>query len=188
MNLKNALMGMGLVAAVSGSSLSAQEFRGFDAGLNLTYATGALKDQFTKRNLGFIVEGGYTGRLAATDVPFRTGLAINYFPGSDEGGVKASLMGYQLSGDIFINSGYENLRLVTGISVNKWQTKVEAAGLSTSETVKGVKLGGRMGLDYAINNHLSASVMLQVVEYGTDALQTKSLNPCWLQFGAHYRF
>lgn len=189
MNLKNVLMGMGLAAVVCGSSLSAQEFRGFDAGLNLTYASGMnLKNQFTKQDLGFVVEGGYTGRLAATDVPFRLGLSINEFPGKSENDLKVSLMGFQVSGDLFVNTGFENLRLVTGISLNKWRSKAEAAGISETVTAKGVKFGGRMGLDYVIGNHWSASVMLQVVEYGTDKLQTVPLNPSWLQFGAHYRF
>ncbi|WLT30737.1 hypothetical protein [Geothrix sp. PMB-07] len=57
-----------------------------------------------------------------------------------------------------------------------------------SQSVKGVKLGFRVDLEYKVTNHLAAVATFQAVELGVDAPGTGSLNPSWFQAGARWRF
>lgn len=196
MNLRTWIVGLCLTG-VCGLSANAQESR-FDAGLALNLTSNqSLKNELTRNSLGYGVEAGFHGQLAATEVPFRVGLAYNAFPGKDEGGVKLSLTNLQLNGDLFINSGWEPLKFVAGLSINTWKVKIEAPGVSMSNSVDGLKVGGRIGFDYKIADHWHANLLWQVSELGTDqdliengdpSIAVKAVNPSWIQLGVRYRF
>ena len=128
---------------------------------------------------------------------------------------KNSLVGYQLGADIFTNTGIEGLRIQTGITFNKWQFKRKAtfadatpyvtgytaggapivgsmaAGTvhyDESGSVDGIEFGGRIGLDYRMNDSWSANLTFQIVELGKDYYGSRGLNPAWLQVGARFHF
>ena len=187
MRLRNHAFAIGM-ALLAPLSLQGQEVQRFDVGGSAVWAFDGLKSVTNNSFAGYHLEAGYNGNLAATDVPFRASFGMNLFPGADKGGSKASLTGYQVSGDIFTKTGIDKLRLVSGISLNRWKVKEEVGTVSTTTSVKGLKFGGRLGLDYTASAHVSCGLMLQLVELGTDANSTKGVNPSWLEFGVRYRF
>jgi len=186
MNMRKSLMGLGVLALAFSASLAAQEGPRWDAGLGLVMPLDALTLLTNNKGLGagFIPEIGFNGKLVGTTVPFRATFSINDLPGKDDNGTKTSLMGYQLAGDLFTATGWNKLSLVTGISINRWQMKVD----STSSTVKGIKLGGRIGVEYRMSRACSADLLLQAIELGTDPQGITSYNPSWLQVGVKYHF
>jgi len=199
MNFRTAMMGLG-VAALQVLPASAQEMRHWSASLNYVIPTENLKeitnaqDKYAGLNFDF----GYMGHLGATSVPLRTSLGINYMPGRErEGGAKASLTGYYLATDVYVNSGIKNLQFLTGISLNKWRASVEVPGIiDESRTIPGIKFGGRIGFAYQMTPALSLDGILQVVELGHDQFMEdpmptaggKGINPAWFQLGVRYSF
>lgn len=151
------------------------------------------------------VGGGYT---------VRTGLALNYLPGKtwqatgmSYNGVKTNLTGLQVSSDLLIPTGRTGLNLVVGLSVQQWQYKTTkpAASVSpigadsSSGSIKGPKLGGRLGLNWRLNSKWSAELMVQQTELGNkDSSEVRGYseavpyltneNPGWLQLGVRYHF
>ncbi len=191
MNLKTKMMGLGLAALVA-STLSAQDAKRWSVGLNYVVATDALKSVTNTSGAfgGMTADFGWTGKLASSDVPIRLSLGVNYLPGeaNTPEEVKVSLVGYYLASDIYINTGVKDLRLTTGLSLNKWRGKAEVLGFSESESVKGVKFGARLGLDYQISENWSANLTYAVSELGLNADSTKGLNPAWVMLGAKFHF
>jgi len=202
------MLGLGLAMA---SGLGAQESKGFDIGASLSVPTDSLKVITNKGPLaGFGIEAGYTGHVPGSTVPFRSGIAVNSFAGEEHdlpiglaaNGTllgtfksKTSLTHFQIFGDVHVATGFDKLNLALGLSLNKWQAKNEVpAAYETDEfkngthAVKGLKMGARIGLEYAFTQKWQASAMLQAVEFGTDRLQTKGYNPAWIQFGVRYTF
>lgn len=197
MNLNIKLMTLGL-AGLAATGLQAQEASRFDVGFGVAVAAKELKD-ITNSSFPAVLplDFGVNGMLAATDIPFRAALGVKVFPGKSQDGVKNSMINYQLGGDLFIKTPVENLRLTAGLSVNKWRVKSEAMGVSTTESIKGVKLGARIGLDFVINAHWTTNFTFEVVELGTGRYQyqvtparyaDQGINPSWFQLGARYRF
>ena len=132
---------------------------------------------------------GYNGHVGNSTVPFRASLGYQFLPGSEDNGLKQSLTSFQLAGDIFIASPWKDLQLITGLSVNKYKVKSEAASFgSETETVKGTKLGARLGLEYRFSPTWSGQLMVQMTELGTDAAATTGVNPSWIQAGAKFHF
>lgn len=190
MNMKKSLMGLGAALAVSGG-LAAQDVRNWDAGLNLVLPLQTLTAMTNQNGVsgGFTAELGFNGHLGNTTVPFRTSLSINDLPGkADDQGVKMSLMNYQLAGDLFTATGVKGLSIVTGLSANKWSLKYTDPSGSAAPATKGIKFGGRIGLEYAVSPAVTLSALVQLVEFGTDAQQIVSYNPSWIQVGAKYHF
>jgi len=151
---------------------------------------------------------GYTGKLVGTTVPFRASIGTNYMPGgtreirSDFGifignELRRSLQGYYIAGDLFIDSRISSsLQFILGGTLNKWAVTEKEDGVSKKHSIKGVKFGGRFGLDYAINDNLSFNAIFQVAELGhSNALLdpmpdtgATPWNPSWLQFGFKFSF
>jgi len=151
---------------------------------------------------------GYTGKVVGTTVPFRASIGINYMPGAIREirnmdyvviGSKArrSLMGYYLAGDIFIDSRISSsLQFILGASLNMWTVIEKDGGVSTNYSVKGIKFGGRFGLDYKISDNLSFNAIFQLTELGHSGLVEEPIseigadpwNPSWLQLGFKYSF
>ncbi len=187
---KSKLMMIGLATLLSGG-LSAQDVKTFDVGIALPWSLNTLQNITNHSSVaGACVDFGYNGHVMDSAVPFRVSLGANIFPAGDPNsdGNKVRLDDYQLAGDLFINTGYKGLSIVTGVSVNKWRMKTTAPTVTTTETVKGMKIGGRIGLEYAINKSFSAHAMLQVVEMGVNGNASQNYNPSWLQVGAKFHF
>jgi len=157
---------------------------------------------------------GYTGKLAGTTVPFRASIGTNFMPGGTyeirEDGVLLgtesglTLRGYYLAGDLFIDSRISSsLQFILGGSLNKWTVTEKYEGVSEKYSIKGIKFGGRFGLDYKISDNLSFNVIFQVTELGHSSLLQvpkepddppvpnagpRAWNPSWLQLGIKYSF
>jgi len=151
---------------------------------------------------------GYTGKLAGTTVPFRVSLGANFMPGGsyairDETNVllgaesRNTLRGYYLAGDLFIDSRISSsMQFILGASLNRWTVTQKNDGVSEKHSIKGIKFGGRFGLDYKISDQLSFNVIFQVTELGHSAALEDPMpsagpytwNPSWLQLGVKYSF
>lgn len=184
------LMAFALATFPLAGTLAAQDAKRFDASLSWALATDNLKEITNASGAfgGFNADIGYNGKLIGTTVPLRLSLGVNDFPGKDREGVKQSLLGIQVAGDIFIDTGLKDLSIVTGVSLNKWTKDVSPKPADYSSDVKGIKFGVRFGLDYRLNPNWSMHTLLQVVEVGTDATGTKGNNASWVQIGAAYHF
>jgi hypothetical protein len=192
---------------------------GFDVTSHLS-----TEDELTHQGAGFNLQGGYTGILAKSDVLYRLTLGINFLPGTEgvqPNSYVASLQGstdvttrnsltdFQLGADILVQTPFKHLFLVTGISANRWKWKARSvvsgnslapgtpAGTvlyDTDDTVKGIKIGGRIGVTYQVSDHFQVNAILQPIELGTtlDGTRpgqgTKGLNVNFLEFSAGYKF
>ena len=168
-------------ALVFGAQLSAQETTRWDAGGGLILGLDGARS-VTGNSQGFNVQAGFNANLSGFDAPYRVSLQVSTLPWNGNDPANTGLRNVQLAGDIFTQSPFAKLRLVTGLSLNKW-TRGEM-----KTAVKGLKFGLRAGLDYALAKHWSAETILQIVELGSDAYETKGLNPSWIQFGVRYHF
>lgn len=181
---------MSLATALLGAaSLQAQAPSPWDVGASLVLPLDGLK-KVTHAGAfgGFIAEVGYHGLVNGTKLPFRASGSVNVLPGRQEGSVKSSLLGYQIAGDVFAPTGLDRLQLVVGLSLNRWTWDYQDPTGHTKSTMKGPKFGARLGFDWWMNKHLTATVLLQQTELGTDNRSSRAYNPSWLQVGATYRF
>ena len=166
----------------------------------------------TNNSLGYSITGG-ADWSTSHNYMVRTGLALNFLPGSAFGQtgrtdafVKTSLSSYQVFGDILVPSSYKDLSFVVGLSLQKWNYKTSKPATSVSPigadassgNIKGVKFGMRLGLDWKVNARWSAELMLQQTELGsqdnelkgntTDSRYLSNENPGWFQVGVRYHF
>jgi len=178
MLMKNILLTGTLVI---GAQLSAQETTRWDVGCAYLIGLDGLKS-VTGNSQGYNGQIGFNGHLASSEVPYRASLQVYQMPWNANDPANTGLRDIQLAGDVFTQTAFSNLRLLTGISFNKWARGEDAT------SVKGIKFGGRVGLDYAFDPHWTCELTVQIVELGTDANATRGLNPSWAQFGARYRF
>jgi len=201
MNLKIINLTLGAALALGGTlgaqqsmprwSVSASAGLGTDS-LNAITNSGTSWWTFGAYNLDF----GYSGMIAGSGVPFRATVGINYLPAGTEGRGTASaifgtavekntLTGYYIAGDMFFDSRIvDNLKVVLGISVNKWSLEqkngfdevlnpntgiyslVRAPGKKETYSIAGPKFGGRIGLEYQISDSLAFDVIFQIIEVG----------------------
>ncbi len=184
--------------------------QGFSVTGSLVQGLDSLK-KATNATTAFMAAVDYDTRLYGTEVPARAGLAIGFMPGQERFGLKTSLMLYQLHGDIRIATPSQALSVLVGLSMNTYTmsnsgTENTADALDVDHhfpmhSVKGVKLGLRLGLDYRVSRAWSVEVMLQQTELagkdlsgditdgtGTPLVRQGGINPAWVQFGATYRF
>jgi len=207
-------LALGAILATGAGALSAQESLAskFSLSGSLGLGTDSLNDI---TNYGtswwnpaaYNFDVGYTGKLAETTVPFRVSIGANFMPGGTyeirEDGIflgnlpRRSLRGYYLAGDLFIDSRISSgLQFILGGSLNKWSVTEHDEGVSKKHSIKGIKFGGRFGLDYKISDNLSFNAIFQVTELGhTYALEDPMpdagpgvWNPSWLQLGFKYSF
>lgn len=180
--MKSRLKNILLIGALAvGAPLAAQDTTRWDAGGAYIVGLDGLKS-VTGSGQGYNVQVGFNGHIANSGVPFRASLQVYEMPWDGNDPANTGLRDTQLACDVFTQTSYEKLRLVTGLSINKWVRGEEEA------SVKGVKFGARIGLDYAISPHWTGEFTIQVVELGTDDKATKGLNPSWAQVGVRYRF
>jgi hypothetical protein len=176
--LKNILLSG---AVLMGASLAAQDTTRWDAGGAYLIGLDGLKS-VTGSGQGYNVQAGFNGHIAESGVPFRASLQIYQMPWDGNDPANTGLRDTQLACDVFTPTSYDKLRLVTGLSINKWVRGEQET------SVKGLKFGARIGLDYALTPRWVGEFMIQVVELGTDTHATKGLNPSWAQLGVRYRF
>jgi len=159
----------------------------------------------THSTLGLNLTGGADFRVADGTYGFRPGIAINFLPGSAKDGFKTSLTGFQAYGDIVFNSGIKDLSLIGGLSIQRWYYKstADASSGMTSDKgfIAGPKLGLRVGLEYRFDKNLTAELLFQQSDLGSQDGDTKGnvdasgnlvngLNvlPAWIQVGVKYHF
>lgn len=186
------LLGLGAASIASANSAD------FDGGVFATYASGmSMKNHVTQANLGAGIEFGYRSLENRVQVPCRVGLSVASFPGKSVNGVKNSLTHAQIAGDVFIASPFENTKLVIGGTFNHWRVSAKGPGYDISGGVKGIKFGGRIGVETQVSEKISLNLLWQVTELGTtrelepQGKMTNAIvqvNPSWLQVGVRYHF
>lgn len=183
---------LSFAAAVSagGFLLCAQTPTPFDAGLALVLPQATLKSVTHASTVGGVTfEAGYTTTLGRSAVPCRVSVSLNDLPGKEVEYVKSSLLGYQAAADVLIPVvPASRLSVLTGLSLNRWHWDYQDATHRDSNYMKGAKFGARFGFEYHASDRVTASLVLQMVELGTDEYATRGFNPSWLQAGARYRF
>lgn len=178
----------------TGISVSASVVSGMDA----------LKSVTNNRS-GFTLGLAYE-HMTAIEVPVRFELSSIYLPGRDRQGLKTSLNSVQLASEVFIKTPVEGLRFLTGLTLNRYsvsnsgETRDAQGNLVKAfpvDSVKGIKLGGRLGMEYALNERVSLNCIFQLTELGATAPEVASeepsvakggSNPSWIQIGMRYRF
>ncbi|HJV48689.1 MAG TPA: hypothetical protein VJ549_05390 [Geothrix sp.] len=106
----------------------------------------------------------------------------------------------QLGGELIVNTPVQHLKFILGVNVNKLKVSSDydsytstADGLvhpagNTSHTIAGLKLGGKLGLEYFVDRHWSVRCFYQIIEAGTSSEQVTQDNPLWTNGGSvgHY--
>lgn len=222
---------LGLAAATALPSVAGDTKVTFDAGVALVNQLDSAKN-VTNANGGFALTGAAYWSVSGGYV-VRTGLGYTSLNGASRGShtyldtsvtpavikpwsddnVKTSLSGVQVYGDLMIPTGVQDLSLVTGLSLNKWSfsSTIPAGRVNpltgdakTSGSIRGYKFGGRLGLQYKVSSLISAELLLQQTEMGsnnpgdapignTDPANQAPLfitneNPGWLQLGVRFHF
>ncbi len=205
------ILSIALMAAF-GSTLVAQTSPRFSVHSALFMGSNDLK-KATNSGSGFALGGAYDTTFPASDTRVRLGLSYNAMPGKVQGkDLKTSLASLQLSGDAHIRLPLPGLALVVGLSVNKYRVKNEgtpSTGTASGVTyynsafsitnADGLKLGARMGFDYALHPRVSLEALYQLTELGRGPKELGDhyvswdiargpINPSWLQLGVRYHF
>ena len=194
----------------------AAQSTGFSAGGGLILAPSkqlfGSYEKAVHNKVGFDLNGAYDFKLYQTDVDARATLTAASMPGKATAyGLKTSLTLVQLSGDIFLSLGSENVRGLFGFSVNSYSASFSGKENTTDRAAatqhfpfkdcSGLKMGFRVGVDYAITKSFSTEVIFQQTELaGSDLSEQTNLtnsspfvraggiSPSWLQFGVRYHF
>jgi hypothetical protein len=161
-----------------------------DGGLSLVSPLDGLKKITNQSGLGggFVLDLGYTSDLGKGAIPFRLSCSILSLPGKEVAYIQDTLLGLQVAGDIQVRLGASRLTLITGLSLNQWRWDHHGPTGHDTKAIKGIKFGGRMGLDYRMSPRFSTRITLQQVELGTDKQAIYGYNPSWLQLGVQYHF
>jgi len=157
----------------------------------------------THAPLAGIVGADFIGEIPASELPVRIGLSYAAMPGKERFGLKTSLSLIQLHGDFFLEGPSKSLRVIGGLSVNKYKmyknTHEDADPFDIEHHYpirddKGLKLGYRLGVEYALTPAIALEVLFQQTElagkdFNNDPLVRQGgVNPCWLQAGVTYHF
>lgn len=167
-------------------------------GGGLIVALDGLK-KATNNTTAFQLNAGYETKVPGTEIPTRATLTGAIMPGSEEDGLKTSLQMLMLSSDILIETPVQGLRGVAGLSASVWKQKLSGAEPTATgktfpmESVNGVKLGFRLGLEYAFTKNVSGEFLFQQTELSgknttTTLVRRAGVNPAWFQLGVRYTF
>lgn len=181
--------------------LAAQEST-FTVGGALINGLESLK-KATNNGTAFLVGADYNTVVWSTQVPARIGLSFAAMPGSERYGLKTSLNLIQIHGDILLDGPTAAWHPVLGLSLNKYSMSRSGNENLDDSTdvnhhfpvrdVKGMKVGFRVGLDYAVNNKWTVELMFQQTELaGKDTVdpyvRQGAINPGWIELGARFKF
>jgi|GEM_PF-5297212 len=183
----------------------------------------------TGKSLAYSLEVGYQGILGGTQIPYRASLAYARFPGSDTmdvrhfvgddpfvtrtaqvTGVDTTLSNIQLAGDVYLPLPVPHLRMITGMSLNKWHSNnpwltlgrdYNTPSQQTHSNGPEIKFGFRAGLSYDLTEKVACVLRYQFSALGStyglddrDAAKPGVLvvdqraNLAWLDLGITYRF
>jgi hypothetical protein len=157
----------------------------------------------TDKSTALQVGADYHTKILDTEIPTRVGLTLAAMPGSERNGLKTSLTLLQLHGDVLLDGPGSAWNPVIGMSLNHYSmsrsgTENLADPLDKDHhfpvrDAKGVKIGLRVGLDYAMTEKVSLELMFQQTELAgkdlTDSMvRVGGINPAWLEFNVRYRF
>lgn len=200
----------------------------FTVGVNLINGLNGVTS-ITDKTLGASIEVGYQGILGGTQIPYRASLTYVRFPGSDtmkvrhflqddpfvavvkqHSGVDTSLSDIQVAGDIYLPLPIPRLKLITGMSLNKWHANNPwlTLGRDSSQPPSSqdlhsngpeIKFGFRAGLSYDLTDRITGVLRYQWSALGStyavderstpSVLQVdQSVNPSWIDLGITYRF
>lgn len=182
--------------------------QGYDSMKKATYAT-----------YGLTVGGGIVTTIPDSKMPLRAGLAFATFPGKQHGSAKSSLGLTQFTVDAGFGPDASRLKGFFGLSLNKWSVKNTGTetyakdatnnwrpvSVFAVKNTSGLKVGLRLGANYAVNEHWSVDLAVQQVELGGASKYAKvlpdgsldtdpnlgmrgTINPAWVQLGARYTF
>jgi hypothetical protein len=179
----------------------AAQSSGFSVGGGLIAGLDSYK-KAVNSNTGFGVNAAFDTVVHGTDVPIRLQVGLDSMPGKATNGLKTSLTHVQLASDLLVDTGVSGLRGLAGLSLNSYSASfsgTESTSASDAshhfpfKDVKGIKLGLRLGLEYAFDKAWSGEVVLQQTELaGQDKsdplVRVGGVNPAWLQVGVRYRF
>ena len=111
-----------------------------------------------------------------------------------------------------INTPLKNLKFITGANVNRVKIVADQSApdgtlpvpnlSSYHHTVPGVKLGGKLGLEYLADSHWAVRLVYSVIEAGTSSEGVRpglpsygkpdqgkyAITPSWLELGVKYSF
>lgn len=198
--MKKTLRMLGIVGAalvMSAPAMAADTQEGWYLGGGLTFACDSLKVA-THKTLGLNLNAGLDRQVGDTNLGFRPAFALTFLPGNWEKDQKVSFINMQVSGDLVIPSGIDNLNVITGLSINTWQYTADSRngadapfGMVGTFAPRNLKLGLRLGFDYQISKRLTANAILQMVEFGnqpSDRATWDNVNPSWVELGVKYHF
>lgn len=220
MTMKNATWVLaGVLFATSATTAQALEKPKFDAGISLLGALDSTKtathnstgynlqvgaEWAIQENLAFRAGFGLNSLPGSNHQGVLSGTEGEAVPTPTSG--KFSLRSYQASGDFLFATGVKNLRWVFGLSLNRYSYSLsvddgfanpmgyvggQAFAPSHSFTaIHGTKFGARLGVEYQFMPNLSANMIFQQTELGSQGADSHqlNLNPAWLQLGVKYHF
>jgi hypothetical protein len=116
--------------------------------------------------------------------------------------LKTSLNLLQAHGDLLIETGRSSLHGLAGLSVNSYS--MSRSGTESEDPqdrdhhfplrdVKGLKLGLRLGINYAFTRNLSGELLFQQTELSGKDLEDPyvrqgGINPAWIELDVRYHF
>jgi len=173
----------------------------FSAGGALILGLDSYK-KAVNNSTGFMVNAGWDTSVYKTAIPARISLAYGFMPGKELNGLKTSLGVLQLSGDILVDTGTENLRGIVGLSLNKYSARYSGKESQSAfdadhhfpfHDCDGIKGGIRLGLEYAFSKRIHGEVLFQSTELAgrqryDPLIRRGAINPGWIQLGARYNF
>ena len=174
---------------------------GFSLTGGVILANDSLK-KATHNSTGFILAGDWGTQVWGTQVDARLGLLGASFPGMEKNQLKTSLTLLQAHGDLVITTGLPALTGLVGLSFNSYAMSRAGIESTTPKDVdhhfpirdaKGLKLGLRLGLNYAFSKQLSGELMFQQTELaGKDLsdpmLRQGGINPSWFELDVRWHF
>jgi len=171
---------------------------GFSVGGGLLVGNDSLK-KATNSTTGFHVGADYT---LSTGVPVRLGLTLASMPGKAENDLKTSLTLSQAHGDVLIAFPAPAWKALIGVSVNSYS--MSRTGTESTDSLdvdhhfpvrdaRGLKLGLRLGLSYALTTRLSGELVFQQTELAGKDLEDPlvrrgGINPSWFELGLRWHF
>lgn len=198
---RKTLLAVLALAAIGSPGLRAEDLTGpWYTGLDLNIGSKSISGDMPGAK-GFTIHGGRTFWTGFAGTGYR--LTAEFGTLSDTSQLTNRDVKYtqaQLGGELIVNTPLPKLKFVLGVNVNKLKVSsdydsytsttdnlVHPAG-NTSHTINGLKLGGKLGLEYFVDRHWSARCFYQVVEAGTSSEHVTMDNPLWTNGGSVGRY
>lgn len=155
----------------------------FEASLSTVIATADTKKMSSGSNpAGYLLGLGYHTELYPT-LGTRVHLGFMSFAGVDGSGLENKKRP-QMHFGLDLVKTYDRLSIFGGLTGTQWKQSINASdprytGLNRAT---GIKLGGRVGVEYLLGKGFSAQATFEQTEFN------RLFNPSWFGLGAVYRF